>query len=56
MKKVYLTPSVKRKMELQMEGTLLVGSVVTKKTTIETSAQQVETKDFSDTGFNSTWE
>ena len=56
MKKVYVTPFVKKKVDLQPERSLMVASVVTKKTTVETTAQQVENKDFSDPGFNSTWE
>lgn len=56
MKEKYVAPCIKRKVTLHLEDGILAGSVVNKKTTIETAGQKVETKDFSDTGFNSTWE
>lgn len=56
MKRFYRTPAVLRQVAVELEQNLLAGSVVTKKTTIETAGQKVENKDFSESGFNSTWE
>ena len=54
--KKYETPSVVKTVDVCLENDLLAGSVVNKKTKISTAGQQVETKDFSETGFNSTGE
>ena len=56
MKRFYRTPAVLRQVAVELEQNLLAGSVVTKKTTIETAGQQVEKRNFEDSGFNSTWE
>ncbi len=47
---------VKDSAEIEIEQPILSGSVVTNSTGIETAGQKVENRDFSDTGFNSTWE
>lgn len=55
-KKHYKAPAVLRSASVEMESPILTGSVVTNNTTIETAGQKVETRDFSEAGFNSTWE
>lgn len=56
MKVFYVAPRVRRIVEMELEQDLLTGSVVTPNTKIETAGQKVETRDFSDSSFNSTWE
>ena len=56
MKQTYQVPTVLKSVAMELETDLLVGSVVTQSTTIETAGQQVETHTFSAEGFNSTWE
>jgi len=56
MKLKYIAPAVKRSVEIEMEQAILDGSTVTPQSKIETAGQKVDTKDFSDTGFNSVWE
>ena len=56
MKKIYKAPDVLRKVTVEMEGTILEGSVVTKDTTIETAGQKVDERNFTDSGFYQVWE
>ena len=56
MKDFYIAPQVRRILEFEPEQDLLTGSVVTPDTKIETAGQQVVTKDFSESGFNTVWE
>ena len=56
MKLKYKAPVVLREVPVSLEEDMLVGSVVTKETTIETAGQQVETKSFNTEGFNQVWE
>lgn len=55
-KKVYIAPCVKKQVSLQMEGSLLTGSVVNKSTKVETKGQEVVPYDFTETQFNQSWE
>ena len=56
-RKDYIAPTIKRQLHLCLETDLLVGSVVDKVEKIESTGQQVETKDFSDhTSFNFNWD
>ena len=52
----YEAPLVLKTVRVCLEKNLLEGSVVNKKNKIETAGQQVEKHDFSDSGFNTTWE
>lgn len=52
----YIAPAVLRRVMIEMESDLLAGSTVTPQSKIETAGQKIETKDFSQTGFNSDWE
>lgn len=52
----YLAPKVKDSARMELEQGILTGSVVDPKTTIETAGQKVEERDFSQSGFNTTWE
>ena len=52
----YSSPCILQEVKMELESDILAGSVVSKSTKIETAGQQVETRDFSDVGFNSTWE
>lgn len=52
----YIAPAVLRRVLIEMESDLLAGSTVTPQSKIETVGQKIETKDFSQTGFNSDWE
>ncbi len=56
MKRRYESPLIIKTVQVLIQQNLLAGSVVTKDTKIETAGQQVETKSFDATGFNSTWE
>ena len=56
MKNCYTPPLVKKKVSYEPEAVLLAASVVTKNSSIETAGQKVEERDFSDAGFNHTWE
>ncbi|MBO4340652.1 MAG: hypothetical protein J5835_04405 [Bacteroidales bacterium] len=56
MKRIYSTPSIKKKLTLSLERGILAGSVVTKDTTIETAGHKVEERDFSAAEFNHTWQ
>jgi len=55
-KRIYKAPAILRSVMVQMETPILVGSVVTRETTIETAGQTVEKRDFSESGFNNVWE
>ena len=52
----YLSPTVRKTVEVLLEEDFLIGSVVTPATTVETAGQKVEDHSFSDAGFNSKWE
>ncbi len=56
MKQSYITPSVRKKVEMEIEQAILTGSVVTPTSTIETAGQKVEEHNFSESGFNTQWE
>jgi len=56
MKLKYIAPAVKRSVEIELEQEILTGSVVNPQTKIETAGQKVENRDFTDSGFNQTWE
>lgn len=54
--KNYVSPTVLRRVSVQLESPILAGSVVDKIEKIETTGQQVETKDFSDySSFTHDW-
>lgn len=55
-KQLFEPPVILHEVRLEPSESLLAGSVVTKETKIETAGQQVETKSFDATGFNTTWE
>lgn len=54
----YASPRIVRKVAIAVESPVLAGSVVDdiNKASIESVGQQVETKDFSGSGFNHKWE
>jgi len=56
MKDVYHFPDVLQSVSMNLDGDILVGSVVDNIATVESTGQQVETYDFSTDAFNSTWE
>lgn len=56
MDNTYTPPSVIKTVGITLETGILAASVITKDTKIETSGQKTEENDFSQSGFNTTWE
>ena len=54
-KEKYLSPVIKERVSLFLEGQILTGSVVNKDTSVQTKGQEVVQYDFSTSGFNSSW-
>ena len=54
-KKQYQSPAVIKKVEMELEQSILSGSVVEQRLQIETAGHEVVDHDFDDTGFNSDW-
>lgn len=53
----YMAPVVRKRVSVELETSILTGSVVNDKSTIQTTGQKVETYDFSDAStFNTSWE
>lgn len=53
----YTSPAIRKCVSVELEASLLAGSVVTNSSTIKSMGQEVETLDFSDgSTFNSVWE
>lgn len=55
-KNLYVSPQLLRCVSVELEDPLLVGSVVTNSTTIESAGQKVEEHSFNDSFFESKWE
>ena len=53
----YISPAVRKRVSVELETSILTGSVVTKSSSIQTTGQDVVEYDFSDgSTFNSVWE
>lgn len=55
MKRRYVAPRVRKKVELELEQDILLGSVVEKRLEVETAGHQTVDHDFTESGFNSEW-
>lgn len=55
MKELYVTPAIKKTVQMEFEESILLGSVIETRTEVETAGHEVVEHDFSETGFNTEW-